>query len=155
GGRVLRDVLLRGRDPLLPRALARRLRGPRAEPPGAGAVLVLVRLGAEAPASRADRHRRGSRHGPARPATWARRLHRQRLRVRRRARDPASPPVRREPLAERSREPGAPRGGARSDPDAAGRSRRARHPDIRRITFGYVRRPLPAHVLPTARVPEA
>ena len=63
-GRLLRGVLLRGRDALLSRARRVRPRRPDADAAGAGAVRVLARVGAPDRAAAADRDRRRHRGAP-------------------------------------------------------------------------------------------
>ena len=104
-GRVLRDVLLRLGDALLPGPRAVRARRPHADARGAGALRVLARLGAAPAAAAADRHRRRPRGAPLLGVAQRHRVRRPRVRARRRGRDPAPASVRREQLAERPREP--------------------------------------------------
>src|SRR5207247_8985893 len=100
---VLRDLLLRLRHSLLPGPGAVRSRRPHADAAGAGPVRVLAHLGARAPASAPDRHRRRPRTPPPAWPLAADGMHRQALRARRRDRDPAAASLRRERVAQPAR----------------------------------------------------
>ena len=89
-GGVLRHLLLRIRDPLLPRP-GRQPRRPGADPCRAAALQLLAHGGAAAPSSRARDHGRRARCPGDRGRAYARRLCRQELPDRGCGRDTSSP----------------------------------------------------------------
>ena len=148
GRRAVRDVLLRLGDALLPRPSRVRPRRPDADAARAGPLRVLARLGARAAATGPDRHRRRAGAAAAARRRDPDRGDRQELHARRRDRDPAAAPLRRQRLAQRPGEPGAPRQGA----DARAARARAARLGRREHSIGE-RRPVPPHVRPPARLP--
>ena len=119
GGRVLRNLLLRLGHALLSRPRGIGPRRPDADAARAGALLLLARLGARAAAPAPDRHGRRAGAAAAARAPVAHAVRRRALRAGGNARRPAPPPLRRERLAQRPREPRAagqrrPRSSARS-----------------------------------------
>src|SRR5581483_7808757 len=119
GRRVLRDLLLRLGDALLPRPGADRPRRPDPGAARAGALRVLAGLGARAAAAAAHRHGRRARAAPAPRPYVADPVRRRALRARRRDRDPAPASVRRERLAQRASQPRAPGEGNSRRPQRA------------------------------------
>ena len=104
-GHLLLHVLLRVGHALLSRPRAVRPRRPHADAARAGPLRVLAGVGVPADSAAARRHRRRARGAAPARRQEHQRVRRRPLRAGRLRRDPAAAPVRREQLAERSRQP--------------------------------------------------
>src|SRR5205085_11157245 len=108
---LLQPLLLGVGHALLSRARAVGARRPHADAARAGAVRVLARLGARAPAPEADRDRGRARVAPPARASEAHRVHRCALRAGGSAGDSTAASVGGEQLAEPGSEPSTARSG--------------------------------------------
>ena len=124
-GGLLRVLLLRVRHPVLPGPEPERARRPSRDTGRGGALRILARGRAAAPAPRARRHGGPRGRLPAARRSKADGRDREELPARRRRSPSPSAPVRRERLAQRRGEPGAAGKGAHPRPPRARRSPRA------------------------------